>query len=559
MSGFGQIQGEERPISSSFTPVWSRIQEAARDAPEAIAVVSGDLSSAAAGATKQLTYGQLWSRSRDLALQLMERGIGSGDLVAVLCDRGPAFAVAALASWLAGSAYVPLDASLPPLRRAAVLRSCGAKAVLFTASHRAACREITGAAIEVGSDGCAAQRSGGEDTDQRDGGPPLTSGAADHLPPVVTALDPAYVVFTSGTTGTPKGVVVPHGALENLTRWATRYHGLTHHDRVLHTFGLGFDAAVVEIWPTLWAGATVVTCSESSRIVPEFLIEEAVAQRCTIVWATTAIVEHIVRQGLPLPGVRRLLTGGEALKVRPEGSATYAVVNHYGPTEATVITTSHVVEPGGVRDEPPPIGAPIEGVDVVLCRPDGQPVPEGAVGEVLIGGAGLALGYLGDQRETDAAFVLREGRRWYRSGDLAVRQGSVLHFRGRKDGKQLKLNGQRIEVDEIEAALLEVPHVVAACAVMTDVGLGALLVLPRPHSLDERDVRAHLRDSLPWAAHPRWVVCARALPLTVNGKVDRNTVNQLILTRRQAVLERKSDDQPLHQSIPDGHRLRNPR
>jgi len=366
--------------------------------------------------------------------------------------------------------------------------------------------------------------------------------SGEELRPQAPAGHAAYVIFTSGTTGVPKGVVVAHEALDNLLGWVVDQHSLLMRDRVLHTYGLGFDAAVVELWPTLVAGATVVACSDTARVVPEFLVEEAAAKRCSVVWATTAIVEHIIRQELPLPGVRLLLTGGDVLRVRPARPATYRLVNHYGPTEATVITTSHLVAPGSATDDSPPsIGSPIAGVVVSLAGTDDQEVALGATGEILIGGRNLALGYLGDPDLTDAAFVVRHGQRWYRTGDLGVRdENGLIQFRGRKNADQLKLNGQRIEAGEIEAALLEIPGVLGACVVLTDVGLGAVLVSDRGCQLDEPGVREAVRDRLPWAAHPKWVAHADSIPLTPNGKVDRRAVADHILARRQTLLERRA-------------------
>ncbi|TCC38227.1 amino acid adenylation domain-containing protein [Kribbella speibonae] len=497
--------GRPEVISAEFEPVWSRIAAWARDRPDSLAVC---------GDGGDVTYGELWSRAQGLARLLGKHGVGADDRVVLVCSRGVEFVVAALATWLAGSAYVPLDPAMPARRLETIVDEARTSAVLASPEHLATVRRRE--LVISTADG-----SPGED-----------------LSPPTLQPQPAYVVFTSGTTGTPKGVVVPHSGLSNLVRWSAARHGLDENDRVLHTFGLGFDGAMLELWPTLWAGATLVTCSDLCRVVGDFVAEEAVANSCTVVWAATAIAEQVLSKGLDLPGVRLLLTGGDALKVRPSESAGYQVINHYGPTEATVVTTSHVVEPGSGQG-PPPIGTPITGVEIALCGPDDLAVHDGEVGEILIGGHGLALGYLGDAARTAEAFPTVGGRRWYRSGDLAVRDADgVLHFRGRKDNEQLKLNGQRIELGEIEAALLELPQVMAACAVMTEAGLGALVVPSSEQQVDERSVRGGIKDRLPWAAYPKWVVTARAVPLTPNGKVDRAAVVQLVLARRTTILER---------------------
>ncbi|MEU0240450.1 carbamoyltransferase C-terminal domain-containing protein [Nocardiopsis sp. NPDC006198] len=314
--------------------------------------------------------------------------------------------------------------------------------------------------------------------------------------------------------------------------WHNRAYSIGPDDRTLHTASLDFDAAVWEIWPYLAAAATVVACPDEDRVVADFAAEQLADQRCTIAFLATPLAEEVIRLAPGLPELRFLLTGGDTLRLPAPVTGPWRLVNHYGPTVTTVVTTAHTVvdvTAGAI----PPIGRAIHGVRIVLLGADLRPVRAGTEGEIFVGGRGLALGYLGDPELTAARFVAVPGRsgRWYRTGDLAVSESGVLTFRGRVDLEQLKVRGVRIEAAEIEAALMACPGVDVAAVTMLGTGADGLLVAAvataRPPVLAQ--LRAFLAARLPTAAIPNCFVFVDRLPLTGNGngKIDRRLVMQL--------------------------------
>ncbi|HKS99254.1 MAG TPA: amino acid adenylation domain-containing protein, partial [Rugosimonospora sp.] len=426
-------------------------------------------------------------------------------------ERGADFIGAALGTWLAGAAYLPLDPGSPRARLRAVLEDARPSVVLCSAA-------LAGTAPATGATELVV------DPAARYPGPP----PAVHPAP---AGDPdAYVIYTSGTTGQPKGVVVGHRALGNLVRWHVRAYGVGRGDRALHTAGLGFDAAVWEIWPYLACGAAVVVCTDRARVIPAGIARQLTRDSCTVAFVVTPLAEELLLDRFAPGPLRYLLTGGDRLRLPAAVAGGYRLVNHYGPTEATVVTTAHTVrETGGA----PPIGRPITGASVVLVDGHGNEAAPGATGEICIGGRGLARCYLGRPDLTAQRFVTLPGRdgRWYRTGDLAARDGGLLHFQGRVDREQLKIRGVRVEAGDIEAALLRVRGLTGAAVAVVGEGADAVLaalVVTADSELRPRDIRAELATALPRHLMPTRYVRVPRLPLTPNGKLDRVTVAELV-------------------------------
>ncbi|MDX2785087.1 amino acid adenylation domain-containing protein, partial [Streptomyces caniscabiei] len=347
--------------------------------------------------------------------------------------------------------------------------------------------------------------------------------AAEPAPAPVLTPDPdaiAYVIFTSGSTGRPKAVPITHRSMANYLDWSLTTFGYGPGDRLAQTASACFDASVRQLLAPLLVGATVHTLSRDLLRDPEALLDRVVADRITV-WSSvptlwerllTAAEEHARRNGGTAPdlsALRWVHVGGEALPaahVRRWFDLTGTggrIANLYGPTEATINATCHIIDTRPADDvRHLPIGRPLTGTELTVVGEDGHECATGEPGELLISGTGLTPGYLGDPHLTAAAFTERDGRRWYRSGDRVRRTADgVLEFLGRLDD-QVKVRGHRVELGEIEAALLTHPGVSRAAVLLRDGRLEAY-VEPRtstPHAadaLDPREVRGFLSRTLP--------------------------------------------------------------
>jgi amino acid adenylation domain-containing protein len=486
-------------------PVHAQIAAVAADAPESIAVVDGE---------SVVTYRELYSRACALARRLRRMGAGPEKLVAVLAERSVDMVAGQLAALLAGGAFLPLDPELPPERLGFLVTD--SRAGVLLAQERLLTR-LPGVAVPVLClDTCGSPETGG-----------LTAG-------LESSGDPeglAYVIYTSGSTGEPKGVAVRHAGLSNLVAWHRRVHGAGPGDRVSSLAGLSFDAAVWELWPALASGARVALAPEAVRLAPARLLEWLAAEEIDVAFLPTPLAEAALGEAMPAGlRLRTLLTGGDVLHRPPPAGTPFALVNHYGPSENSVVATCAAVPAGEERGLPPSIGGPIDNVRVYLVDARSHLVPAGTAGEILLGGAGLARGYLGRPDLTADRFVPdpfapAPGARLYRTGDLARWRGAGeeggLQFLGRRD-RQVKIRGVRIELGEIEACLARCPGVRQAAVLALR---GALVAWVAPEAApDGAAVRAFLRERLPAALVPADVVRLAALPLTANGKIDRQAL-----------------------------------
>ncbi|HKH43314.1 MAG TPA: amino acid adenylation domain-containing protein, partial [Thermoanaerobaculia bacterium] len=458
-------------------PVTSLVERWCREQPEAPAVVD------AAGRT--LTYGELGERAGRLAGFLQRQGVGPESVVAVLMERSPELLVAQLGILQAGAAYLSLDPAHPTERLAFMLDESVAPVVLTQESLERDREEIAR---------CAPLRA--------------VEVAPDQL---------AYVIYTSGSTGRPKGVQVPHRGLLNLVRWDLRAHGTGPGDHRTQVASLGFDASVWEIWSCLASGATLHLPSDEARLDPQRLAAWMAGRGVTVSFLPTPLAEALLAGGVPqIPSLRRLLVGGDRLSLRPEPGCGFSLINHYGPAEASVVTSAAL-------SSSLTLGRPIDGLRVHLLDRSLQPVPPGVAGELWVGGPSLARGYLADPGRTAERFLPDPwgvGERLYRTGDLCrYRRDGEIEFLGRMD-HQVKIRGQRIELGEIEAALLEVPGVREAVVALQGGQLVAYVV--GGAAVDE--LRRSLRERLPAAMVPSAFATLAALPLTSNGKVDRKAL-----------------------------------
>jgi amino acid adenylation domain-containing protein len=492
---------------------------------ERVKALGRERSAALAVASLQdwVSYGELLQRAEAVGLRLRRLGVGPEVLVAVCCERSVDLIVGWLGVWLAGGAYVPLDPALPDERLQALWTETGAPVALVQRHLRERLR--TGPGEVLCLDDCPADEVVAED--------------ALATPQPVGPQHLAYVIYTSGSTGTPKGVAVTHGSLARLVGWHLDAYGVTAEDRATQLAGLGFDAAVWEVWPCLAAGASLRLPDEEVRTSPSKLREWLVREQITLTFLPTPLAEAVLDGAWPEGGaLRTLLTGGDRLRRwAPEG-LPFALVNHYGPTEATVVATSGPVSTesaGGLVL--PAIGRALPYVRAYVLDGRQNLVPEGVVGELYLGGDGLARGYLGRPEWTAAAFLPDgvsggRGQRLYRTGDLVRwRPGRILEFVGRADA-QVKVRGYRIELGEIESVVRRRSGL-KDCAVITvgeaaDARLVGFAVLERGTDWRPAAFVDELRQQLPDYLVPGdWTVLDQ-LPLTPNGKIDRRALAKVV-------------------------------
>src|SRR5437660_1672591 len=323
--------------------------------PDAVAVVVGD---------RELYYGELNARANQLAYRLRSLGIRAEVPVALFLERSAELVIAALAVLKAGAAYVPLDPSYPAGRVSMLLEDSAAPVVLTHSSMVQKLPAGNWKTIVVDADD-------GEITNH-----PFVA------PDVQTdPEDLAYIIFTSGSTGRPKGVQITHANLLNLVRWHQQAFKTTSADRASLHASPGFDAAVWELWPYLTAGASVHVVDDAIRTVPDRLRDWMVATGITISFLPTAMAESMINLSWPShTALRFLLTGADTLHRYPPAALPFALVNNYGPTECTVVATSGTIHPDSASDEPPPIGKPIENVEIHVVDEQLKPVPEGTPG-----------------------------------------------------------------------------------------------------------------------------------------------------------------------------------
>jgi amino acid adenylation domain-containing protein len=473
--------------------------------PARIAVVAGEAA---------LTYGDLQRRSNQLAHHLQRLAVGPDVCVAVMLERGPELLVTLLATMQAGGAYIPMDPAYPAERLRMMLED-GRPAVVVT---QRSLRDLVPR--------CDVPVLVLEDEAHLISHHPITPPETPDLAPD----DLAYVIFTSGSTGRPKGVMVPHRALTNFLHAMSTEPAFGPSDRLLSVTTVSFDIAGLELYLPLVHGGVVDIVDHSTVVDASRLRAHLEHSRPTVMQATPATWRMLIEAGWPGDPQLRILCGGEALpRDLADALLTRGAVlwNMYGPTETTIWSAVHRVEPGSGDV---PIGRPIRNTQLYVLDPGGAFVPPGACGELYIGGAGVARGYIGRKQLTDERFVPdpfwpeREAR-MYRTGD-AVRRGrdGVLHFEGRLD-RQVKVRGFRIELEEIEARLRSHPFVADATVRVFEPAQGdarlVAYVVARGEAPETAMLRTHAANGLPDYMVPTSYVLLPELPRTANGKLDR--------------------------------------
>ncbi|MEV6121148.1 amino acid adenylation domain-containing protein [Streptomyces sp. NPDC052077] len=463
-----------------------------------------------------LTYGQLLDRVDRVASALSARGVRPRDRVAVALERSVEGYVAILGVLRAGAVYVPLDLNSPTRLTESVVRDAGCRVTIVSRGD------------QRGPSGGVTQRvdiAGAMREPLRD------------VHPGVGAEDPAYVLYTSGSTGAPKGVVVPHRGIVRLVR-GQPVIGFAPEDTVCSTVNLTFDLSVFDLFGALLNGARLVVPTQATLLSAVALEGLLVRERISVMWLGAALFHQLARLRPQMFGTLRcLVVGGDvvspaAVRGVLEHGAPGRLVDGYGPTENAVLSTAHVIDGVPPEGEPVPIGRPLSNCTAYVVREDGSLADVSEEGELWVGGDGVAIGYLGQPGLTAERFVpdpfgARRGARLYRTGDMARwRTDGVIEFLGRRD-RQTKIGGFRVDLRGIETVLAAHPQVrEAAVAVVEEGGAERLRGWAvAEETADPRTLPAllwtYLRDRLPVFMVPQDIVLVEAMPVDARGKVDR--------------------------------------
>lgn len=492
-------------------------QAQAAKTPDRIAVTFGG---------EQLSYRVLNRRANQLASLLQKRGVGPGSTVGIYTNRSMETIIGLLAILKAGGTYVPLDPAYPTERLSFMLKDARISTLI---AHTRLLQGLPrhGTAVLCLEEVCEEmRRENGENLENR-----------------TTGEDLVYLIYTSGSTGAPKAVAMRHHSLCNLITWQITNFKWCQPARTLQFASLGFDVSFQEIFSTLCSGGTLVLISEELRSdatsLARFLQDELVERVFLPYVALQQLADAVVRQGGVPQSLREIITAGEPLQITAEIAKLFAMLrnctleNQYGPSETHVVTRYRVRDHASGWPPLPPIGRPIANVRIHILDPNLNPVPIGIPGELHIGGVGLARGYFNRGDLTAEKFIPDPfddgaGARLYKTGDRAryLPDGNI-EFLGRVDD-QVKVRGFRVEPKEIETVLGQHPAVreavVAAEGMGADRRLIAYVVAAPTAALSARYVKAFLKQKLPEYMVPSSVVFLNALPLTVNGKVDRRSL-----------------------------------
>jgi amino acid adenylation domain-containing protein len=500
---------------------------------------------------RTLTYREIDEAARRWAAVLLERRPGRPGRIGVFAYRSEVAYIGTLASLFSGAAFVPLNRTFPPQRTRTMVQRAALDALIV---DRASAAQL--ATVLAGMEPPPLVLAPDADTDLTAVPPNLQCGAEvlatveplAQLPPV-GAGDIAYLLFTSGTTGVPKGVAITHGNVTHFLDSVSPWLEYTADDRTSQMFDQTFDLSVFDLFATWRAGACLCVPQAADLIAPAVYANR---QRLTTWFSVPSLVAHMRRGGQlkrgVLPHLRLSIFCGEALpratvEVWKDAAPNSAVLNLYGPTELTIACSVYrwddAFSPSECVVDVVPIGRPLPGLAALVVDDALKPVEYGEAGELCVCGPQTAPGYWCDAKRTAERFVpievgLSDTRIFYRTGDRVVRQPSGDYaYLGRVD-HQIKVHGYRVELGEIEAAILQHPGVVAAAAIgwpLEDGSPEGIVAFAVGKDLEPEAVRGALRGKLPGYMLPARVLILDSLPLNVNGKTDRAALQSILDVR----------------------------
>jgi len=490
-----------------------------------------------------LTYVELLGRMNRLAHVLVDQGVSRGDRVGIYLNKSLESAVALYGIMQAGAAYVPLDPFAPVARLRYVIRDCGIRHLITNDGKleqlRQLLQEPTGLECLIGvlpSSSLPIRCIPWNDV--------YNSNAATAPQAGTVEQDLAYILYTSGSTGDPKGIMHTHRSGLSFAEWAAATYGLSCDDRLSNHAPLHFDLSTFDFFAGAWAGATTVIVPEALTKIPASLSKLIERERISVWYSVPfALIQLLLRGGLPacnLKALRWVLFAGEVFPTKHLREIMAHVPqarfsNLFGPTETNVCTYYHVTNLPGDSDEPVPIGRICENAEALVVDADDKPMLPGEIGELLIRGPIVMRGYWGQLEKTQRSYLQRKAAGsffddlFYRTGDLVQLQADGnFKYLGRKD-RQIKTRGYRVELDEIEVALLAHDAVQEAAVYPIPDGQGSNLieaaVIPKADaSLAQAQLEKHLSSRLPPYALPARFIVTMDLPRTSTGKIDRRTL-----------------------------------
>ncbi|MGG3311069.1 amino acid adenylation domain-containing protein [Paenibacillus lautus] len=473
---------------------------------------------------ESMTYRELDRRTDALARTLRAKGVGRSSVIGIMAERSIPMLTAMLAVMKAGGAYLPVDPHHPEERIRYMLEDSGAELV-FADGARSGSTTVVPATLQVLDIADETLFSGGDDA--------AAAGAQD-------PDDPMYVIYTSGSTGQPKGVIVPHRSFYNFGHsLRTFFDGqYGEGDRCLSLTNISFDVSIAELFMPLMFGACTVLYPEPKLLDPRRIAEVIVEERITFAYLPPSLLKEVARLLEPSASaitLDKMLVGvepikDETLELYTKLNPGIRIINGYGPSEATVCSNMYTYKPGAYRGGYVPIGGPMHNVEIYIFGYGGQLAPIGAAGELYIAGSGLAGGYVNKPDMTAERFLphpYHEGRFMYRTGDIAkwLPDGNAMYV-DRVD-QQVKIRGVRIEMNEVRSQLISLPEVEDAVVVAREQASGdkeLCAYVVASDKLPSREWRRKLRDKLPEAMIPAYIAAIDAIPLTLNGKVDRRAL-----------------------------------
>jgi len=516
--------------------------------PDAVALVMG---------AERLTYGALEEQSNRLANVLLAAGCKPGDRIALFTPKSPLAIVGMLATLKAGAAYVPVDSSSPAQRVARVLNACRPRFALVAPPCVAQLDNALGEAPQEDCRAVALADAPLEGERFRTAFDLSDAARADATRPAPTEGDTAlaHILFTSGSTGVPKGVMIQHKSVLAFLDWAWAYFGAKPGDRISGHPPLHFDLSTFDIYGTLGAGAELHLVAPELSLLAHKLADFIRSSELTQWFSVPSILTYmakfdVVKEG-DFPAMERLLWCGEVL---PTPTLIYWMqrlphvrfTNLYGPTEATIASSYYTVSETPADERAPiPIGLPCGGEELLVLDEQMKPTPDGELGDLYLGGAGLSPGYWQDPEKTASVFVAdprTAGERIYKTGDLAsLGKDGLVYFHGRRDS-QIKSRGYRIELGEIETALSALPYLKESAVVGVETGgfEGTAICcafVPSESGLKPTRIRADLSRHVPAYMLPTQWMELDHLPKNQNGKTDRPRLRTLFSERAARVAE----------------------